>query len=275
MLRQIITGGQSGVDRAAGDVAAKLGIPHSPGFSRPPAPDEHSGPGMSNPHRRSADGESPPVESTVLAADGVLVITSGDLNPELERIRKFVQKQRRPWLHIDLRRIPAFHAATMIGDWITQDAVEILYVTGSASNVNQKIYEKTYHVLTSAYWLIQGHIKPGGGSVTVRPSNEGRASGADLPVDVPQAVGRLAAEMSLRDRTTLANMTETELHTVSVTLGAYIRNNFGIWTGNAKLMESCRRVSQNPDLRTTDASSVIIRALWEHLKKTHKLRVIK
>ena len=44
------------------------------------------------------------------------------------------------------------------------------------------------------------------------------------------------------------------------TLGQWIRNNFGLWNGNAALLESCGR--EHPD----DASYVILGALRERVK---------
>ena len=95
------------------------------------------------------------------------------------------------------------------------------------------------------------------------------------PNTVAQAVERLASEMSLKDKTTLANMAEVELSTLHATLGSYIRNNYGLWTGNDELMTSCRFASNNLSIDENAASSLIIRELWKQLRKTYKLRVVK
>ena len=95
------------------------------------------------------------------------------------------------------------------------------------------------------------------------------------PKTVGQAVDQLLSEMSLKDKTTVANMAEVELSTLYATLGSYIRNNYGLWTGNEELMASCRFTANKLSIDENGASSLIIRELWKKLRKTHKLRVIK
>ena len=52
------------------------------------------------------------------------------------------------------------------------------------------------------------------------------------PKTVDEAIERLTAELSLKDKATLANIAETELSTLHFNLGKYIRNEFGLWSGN-------------------------------------------
>ena len=81
--------------------------------------------------------------------------------------------------------------------------------------------------------------------------------------------------MALKDKVIIANMTYDELVHLNLNLGAYIRNAFSLWSGNDELMESCRFVSKNKTLNADGASFAIIDALWERLRKTHKLKVVK
>jgi hypothetical protein len=70
-------------------------------------------------------------------------------------------------------------------------------------------------------------------------------------------------------------MSHVELPNLQLTLGGYILNNFGLLAGNWELMRSCRAQAGNIFQHDEDAVAVIIDALWEKLKKTHKLRVVK
>ncbi|MDP2644459.1 MAG: hypothetical protein Q8P24_05940 [Desulfobacterales bacterium] len=47
------------------------------------------------------------------------------------------------------------------------------------------------------------------------------------PAPVPEAVDRLIAELPLKDKATMANMTEDELGILHPSLGTYIRDNYG------------------------------------------------
>jgi hypothetical protein len=96
-----------------------------------------------------------------------------------------------------------------------------------------------------------------------------------LPQNVNQAVDRLIHELPLNEKTMVANLTVGELGSLQKTLGRYIREKFGLMIGNTGLMASCRFVSKKGVHSESEASMVIIKKLWDQLKKTHKLRVIK
>ena len=76
-------------------------------------------------------------------------------------------------------------------------------------------------------------------------------------------------------KTTIANMAYSELPNLYLTLGGYILNNFGLLSGNWGLMRSCRSEAKTSMQHDEDAVSIIIEALWEKLRQTHKLRVVK
>ena len=78
-----------------------------------------------------------------------------------------------------------------------------------------------------------------------------------------------------KDKATIANMAEVELASLHSTLGSYIRNSFGLWSGNEALLTSCRFLSGNFTLDVQGASSAIIRELWKKLGRTYKLRIVK
>ena len=94
------------------------------------------------------------------------------------------------------------------------------------------------------------------------------------PQSVQEAVDRLHANISLNDEILLAAMTEEDLTAFHFSLGHHIRNEFGLWSGNDALLESCRIIAGKQDLHVDDASLVIIKALWVRLKKEDRLNII-
>jgi hypothetical protein len=94
------------------------------------------------------------------------------------------------------------------------------------------------------------------------------------PLTVDEAVDRLHASISLNDEILLAAITEDDLTDFHFSLVHYIRNEFGLWSGNDALLESCRIITGKQDLHVDDASSVIIKALWIRLKKENRLNII-
>ena len=96
-----------------------------------------------------------------------------------------------------------------------------------------------------------------------------------LPKTVDEAVKRLIFELPLKDKTTIANMAKKDLVTLQTTLGAYIGNQFGIWSGNQELMKSCEFISGDELLPTDFAPNVIIELLWNRLQETHRMRLVR
>jgi hypothetical protein len=85
----------------------------------------------------------------------------------------------------------------------------------------------------------------------------------------------LQANISLNDEILLATMTEDDLIDFHFSLGHHIRNEFGLWSGNDALLESCRIIAGRQYLHVDDASSVITKALWLRLKKDDRLNIMR
>ena len=102
-----------------------------------------------------------------------------------------------------------------------------------------------------------------------------RFKSKQLPKNVDQAVDLLISELTLKDKTKIAKMGEYDLSALPFTIGQYIREHFGLGRGNEDLMQSCCSLAEEDDLHEETASMVIIEALWNRLRQTHGLRVVK
>jgi hypothetical protein len=81
------------------------------------------------------------------------------------------------------------------------------------------------------------------------------------PVTIDEAVGVVVATLSDEEKAAIAAMAESELVSFHMSLGAWIRNNFGLWSSNLPLLESTGE--PNAD----DASMVIVVAVWRRLRE--------
>ena len=106
---------------------------------------------------------------------------------------------------------------------------------------------------------------------------EKRQNNADIafPRSLREAVAWLVYELPLKEKATIANMKSDELEILHLTLGGYVRENFGLWGKNKSLMDSCRSVCREENLHPKIASQIILKSLWERLRKTHRLNVVK
>jgi hypothetical protein len=272
MIRKIISGGQTGADQAALDAAIKLGIPHGGWIPRGRLTEK--GPLSTKYNLKEMPGTSyaSRTEQNVIDSDGTLIISHGELTEGSDYTRKMALKHQRPWLHINLNKTPAFKAATLISAWVTENTIEILNVAGSRESKDNQIYHDVLKLIESIYYLEM--MKTGRPDLERHKNNDLRAS-EKQPQTVQEAIVRLISELPLKDKTTIANMGEAELTTLNSFLGSHILEKFGLWSGNETLLKSCMAIAESPLQNEVDALNVIIKELWQELKVTHRLRIIK
>jgi len=96
------------------------------------------------------------------------------------------------------------------------------------------------------------------------------------PNTVDEVVDGIISELTLEERIATANFDEDEIRAIELILGKFIRFKLDqVDVGvNKKLMEDCLLKSGKP-LNETDAATVIIKEIWNRLRETHRLRVVK
>ena len=94
---------------------------------------------------------------------------------------------------------------------------------------------------------------------------------------VDEVVDGLIAELPLELRVSIANLDEAEFRTLELTREKYQRYkldqlNVGV---NEALRDDCIAKSSDETLDDVDAATVILKALWDRLRQTHRIRVVK
>lgn len=276
MVKKIISGGQIGVDQAALDVAIKLAISHGGWIQKGRKTQSGTLPDKYKLQEMPTASYIKRIEQNVINSDGTLIISHGRLTGGSDHSRKMVLKHKRQLLHIDLLQIEALQAAKLIDSWISLHQIKILNVTGPRASEDPKIYKATMDILESAYYLSQVENRAFTLDSFYQTPPKDRSSSPQIHTKtVNDAVELLNTEMPLKDRTTVANLTKNELASLNLTLGIYIRNQLFQKGANLELLASCSHVSENEHLSESAAAFVIIEKLWEELRKTHRLRIVK
>ena len=264
-ITKIISGGQTGADQAALDVAIELGIPHGGWIPKGRLTERghlsevyklEEMPTASYPKR---------TEQNILDSHGTLIISHGKLTGGSALTKKLANKHDRPFLHIDLDATNAFAAVKAISYWVSKHDIEVLNVAGPRSSKEPKIYDEVKKVLSSVLLLIT--------ATDYLPDLD--VSPPLIPSTVEEAVEDLISKMPLKEKIRLAKLGEEELYLLHPTLGKYIREKYGLWTVNKALIQSCSSFSDSEDLDPDSASAIIVRELWRSLRKTHVMRAIK
>jgi Circularly permutated YpsA SLOG family len=152
MLKKIISGGQTGVDRAALDAAIRLGIAHGGWVPKGRLTEEGPLPSNYQMQEMPSEDYAARTEKNVLDSDGTLIISRGRPTGGTDYTRKMVLKYGKQLLHIDLcmGQKPS-EAGSLIGSWIEMNRIETLNVAGPRASSDPAIYSDATQILTHAF----------------------------------------------------------------------------------------------------------------------------
>lgn len=275
MIRKVISGGQEGVERAALDMARKFMIDYGGWIPTWRAREDDL---LVKTYRMVVLNDANYVQATeqnVLNADGVLIVSRGEVTGNAALHIRLAERYERPSMILDLDRSAAFDAVREVESWIRHHNIKILNVTGSQSGGDGDIYKVASSIFEALYQLMfidpRRYALDPRGSVT--PADRQLDAFVRIPETVEEAVAALQTALSFQDRTRIANMKAARLNTLMPSLGTYVKNEFRLWQGNPSLVDDCRARAAEAD---EEPSTVIIRALWQALQTSGQvLRIVK
>jgi len=274
MLKKIISGGQTGADQAALDVAMKLGILHSGWIPKGRLTEAGILDDKYNLKEMETSSYNKRTEQNVIDSDGTLIISHGELTGGSHYTREMAILHKRPLLQIDLNETNAFQAATRIGEWLNKNEIEVLNVAGPRASKDPMIYQATADILETAFYLNLIDVGMQGPDI-VPDAPHSQMEMQKLPQTVEQAAEKLLSKLSLRDKTMIANIPKDNLVDLYPSFETYIRNEVRLWLSGESLLKSCRKRSGKKDLDEHNAALIIINTLWDKLQKTNVLRIVK
>jgi hypothetical protein len=148
----IYSGGQTGVDRAALDIALELGIViggHLPKGRKDEngdvLPDNYTG-------MQETDNDDVNVrtELNVKHSDATLIFSHGLLFGGSAYTERMARKHGKPYLHIDFDRQDADQAVLLVRAWLSETRPRVLNVAGPRASIDPAIYSKANCILARA-----------------------------------------------------------------------------------------------------------------------------
>ncbi|WP_319409836.1 YpsA SLOG family protein [uncultured Desulfosarcina sp.] len=271
MIEKIISGGKPGAAAAAVEVAIKLGLAYG-GWCREgePIPDKYQLERLPHAPNRLV------TEKAVEDSHGSLYFTTGETaSLRLETTQKAAERLNKPLLILDLSIESGFSASRRIAVWLTENRIRVLHVDGEDEGcIVSSVAESVSKILEATFFLSMMET----GITAPLPSvveHERLHQLENPPETMEAAVIFLERSLSLKDRATIANLTADELVSLHFTLGSYINSHFDLFTTNTSLLTDCQRRSGQWGLAPKDVAAVVIRALWDRLRATCRIRVIK
>lgn len=144
---KIISGGQTGVDRAALDTALKNGI--EAGGSCPTGRLDEFGtiPEQYPLKELKNGGFAERTAQNVKDADGTVIIYPGELSGGTEQTFRFCIDRQRPYVLINASRIPVEEAASSIAHFVRENKINTLNVAGPRQSEWPAGYEYAFAAL--------------------------------------------------------------------------------------------------------------------------------
>jgi Circularly permutated YpsA SLOG family/Domain of unknown function (DUF6794) len=276
MLKKIISGGQTGADRAALDTAIRHNIPHGGWIPKGRIAEDGRLPGKYKLQETISRQYSFRTKKNIMDSDATLIISHGVLASGSLLTRQLAERSHKRWLHIDLEQRNEFPASLSGSLWILENKIEVLNVAGPRTSRDPDIYQSVTHILDQIIDLLRAEsMALSLGPARTLPILTNLKMPSRYPKTVDGAVDQLMYQLSLKDKVSIARMAPEEISLLNLTMGRYIKNKFGLRFGNSNLMRSCRNAVGKDCIEIDEASAAILAKLFVALKDTHLLRLVK
>jgi len=150
-IQRIISGGQTGADRAALDFAIKNNHPYGGWVPKGRKTEDGTLPEKYHLQEMLTGQYSKRTEKNILDADGTLILSHGPLTGGSALTCELAKQHKKPWIHLDLKMTECPEAARMIREWIGRNNVKVLNVAGPRASKDPLIYKATLDVLATVF----------------------------------------------------------------------------------------------------------------------------
>lgn len=148
ILQRIVSGGQTGVDRAALDVAIELGIPHGGWCPRGRLAEDGPIDARYELVEMPTADYAARTEQNVIDSSGTLVLHAGDLSGGTNLTVKLALRHRRPCHVVNLAAEPSLPGVLR---WIEHNAITTLNIAGPRESSSPRIYDAARAFLSECF----------------------------------------------------------------------------------------------------------------------------
>jgi len=148
-VSKVISGGQTGADRAALDAAMACGVPHGGWCPKGRLAEDGAIPAKYGLRERESGSYSERTEANILDSDATLIFSHGPLTGGSRLTQELAEQYERPCLHCDLTA--GGRPAVTINTWVKSFSGPIvLNVAGPRASGDPDIYMDVYQAMTKS-----------------------------------------------------------------------------------------------------------------------------
>ena len=147
MITRILSGGQTGADRAALDFAIKHHIPHGGWVPKGRKTEDGTLDQKYQLQKMPTDEYSKRTEKNIVDSDATLILSHASLTGGSALTQSLAEKHGKPCIHIDLSKVDMRKASLIINIWIHRYKIKVLNVAGPRASKDPIIYQATLDLL--------------------------------------------------------------------------------------------------------------------------------
>lgn len=149
---KIISGGQTGADRAALDAAIELDISHGGWLPKGRKTEDGPLPEKYNLLELDSENYRDRTEKNIIDSDGTLIVAFGPLTGGTALTESLAIKHDRHLLVLDLAEITMKEAIEAAEKWLQENKISVLNVAGSRASGEPRIYAAVKELLSTIDW---------------------------------------------------------------------------------------------------------------------------
>lgn len=296
-LKKIISGGQTGADRAALDSALKFNIDHGGWVPAGRLAEDGKLPDIYRVQEMATASYEDRTKQNVITADGTVIIVRGASMGGTLLTEKIAQTCNVPWCRLDLLTMDEFEGALLLHEFFDESdgAIATLNVAGPRAGEDPFIYRSVKAILEAFLFLemtrsdtwtlpsVAGLDFESSVVEALFPSSSfSSKSGSDslgMECKTPQDVVQLlASRLPFRICSIIANLEDERIGMLYFTLRDLLTQWLGMDMGNHGLLAACRNAPEWP-IRATmdneDAVMFILKSLQRYLRHDYRIRSVK
>ena len=150
-ISKIISGGQTGADRAGIDAAIELGLDYGGALPKGRLTEDGTlEPKYDRMTEMPTENYPARTEKNVADSNATLILTFNKMGAGSALTIKLAKKHFKPCLHIDLEKKADSEAIEMISEWLDNTKPQVLNIAGSRESTSKGIYGRVYNILKGA-----------------------------------------------------------------------------------------------------------------------------
>ena len=144
---KIISGGQTGADRAALDAAIERGIPHGGWLPRGRKAEDGMVPDSYNLRELASSNYRDRTKKNILDSDATLIVSYGPLTGGSALTEALAIRYERPCLHLNMADITPEEAGVALENWLKKYGIITLNVAGPRASREPHIYDTVKNLI--------------------------------------------------------------------------------------------------------------------------------